>query len=320
VWDEAIENSYAGEEGEVAPVQPEEKRFSLGTDENGKKFVIIVDDILDGVDEKNIVKTVRNYIKESFENGYDVAGLTVKNNSVGRKEFTSSKYSNKIKARYQDIFIDKMRTARNLDEIISNADNYQYEMPDHERKDDIIGFVRGKINIRVGKEDYKADVILADSINKKMFFYDIIDLEKTQIKEAIREPADVKKTVPETRIASNNSIAENEKNTTNFSLSVDSAGRSLTEEQKKFFADESPLLLTEDGALKRYYHGTARVDRVGTVFDPERATSGPMAFFTDNQEIANNYARDKKDTSLAYDTRYDTYFTRRASQGARELK
>ena len=55
------------------------------------------------------------------------------------------------------------------------------------------------------------------------------------------------------------------------------------------------------------YHGTARGDRVGTVFMPERATSGPMAFFTDNREIAENYAKDKKDTSLAYDERYDSY-------------
>ena len=57
----------------------------------------------------------------------------------------------------------------------------------------------------------------------------------------------------------------------------------------------------------RGYHGTSRGDRVGNVFLPERATSGPMAFFTDNREIAKNYAKDKADTSLAYDSDYDTY-------------
>lgn len=57
------------------------------------------------------------------------------------------------------------------------------------------------------------------------------------------------------------------------------------------------------------FHGTARADRVGTVFRPDRATSGPMAFFTDNRSIAENYARDKQDTSLAYDTDYDSYET-----------
>ena len=45
------------------------------------------------------------------------------------------------------------------------------------------------------------------------------------------------------------------------------------------------------------YHGTARADRVETEFREDRATSDPMAFFTDSKEIAGNYARDKADIS-----------------------
>lgn len=85
------------------------------------------------------------------------------------------------------------------------------------------------------------------------------------------------------------------------SVKIDSSGRELTEGQREYFKNVSPLLKDENGALKRYYHGTARMDRVGTVFDPARATSGPMAFFTDNPQIAENYSRDKADTSLAYE-------------------
>ena len=65
----------------------------------------------------------------------------------------------------------------------------------------------------------------------------------------------------------------------------------------------------ENGYTVKAYHGTGRADRVGNVFLPERATSGPMAFFTDNKDIASNYARDKADTSLAYDEEYDSYYT-----------
>ena len=54
------------------------------------------------------------------------------------------------------------------------------------------------------------------------------------------------------------------------------------------------------------YHGTGRADRVGNVFLPERSTSGPMAFFTDSNDIAKYYAKDKKDTSLAYDEDIDS--------------
>lgn len=59
----------------------------------------------------------------------------------------------------------------------------------------------------------------------------------------------------------------------------------------------------------RAYHGTKRADRVGNVFRPDRATSGPMAFFTDNYEIAENYSNDKSDTSIAYDSDYGSYET-----------
>lgn len=63
------------------------------------------------------------------------------------------------------------------------------------------------------------------------------------------------------------------------------------------------------GYTIKAYHGTGRADRVGTVFRPDRATSGPMAFFTDDRSIAENYARDKADTSIAYDEEYDSYYT-----------
>ena len=34
-----------------------------------------------------------------------------------------------------------------------------------------------------------------------------------------------------------------------------------------------------------------------------------MAYFTDDPDIATNYSRDKADTSLAYDSDYDSYET-----------
>ncbi len=68
------------------------------------------------------------------------------------------------------------------------------------------------------------------------------------------------------------------------------------------------------------YHGTARADRVGNVFRPDRATSGPMAFFTSDRSVAENYAKGKQDTSLAYDERYDSYETQfRASKDGQDL-
>lgn len=110
---------------------------------------------------------------------------------------------------------------------------------------------------------------------------------------------------------SNIIIAQSSENTTKKSLKVeiteDSEGKELTENQRKYFKNAKTV--DEEGNLKRFYHGTARGDRVGYYFNPDRATSGPMAFFTDSQEIAGDYAKNKKDTSIAYDSAYDSYET-----------
>ena len=103
--------------------------------------------------------------------------------------------------------------------------------------------------------------------------------------------------------------AQKGKNNTRHSLEVDSQGNELTEAQQRRYKHVAPELRDADGKIKPFYHGTARADRVGYVFDPKRATSGPMAYFTDDPDIATNYSKDKADTSLAYDSDYDSYET-----------
>ncbi len=103
--------------------------------------------------------------------------------------------------------------------------------------------------------------------------------------------------------------AQNGKDNTRHSLEVDSQGNELTKAQQRRYKNMAPELRDADGKIKPFYHGTARADRVGYVFDPKRATSGPMAYFTDDPDIATNYSKDKADTSLAYDSDYDSYET-----------
>lgn len=56
------------------------------------------------------------------------------------------------------------------------------------------------------------------------------------------------------------------------------------------------------------YHGTQRPDRIGGRFRKDRATSGPMSFFSDNPEVASNYATAKRDTSLEAPANYYEWF------------
>lgn len=109
-----------------------------------------------------------------------------------------------------------------------------------------------------------------------------------------------------------NSISQNAENTTEnvkFSISDDDYQSVVDSGDMELAQNMVDEAAKANGYTVKAYHGTGRADRVGNVFRPDRATSGPMAFFTDNREIASNYARDKKDTSIAYDEEYDSYYT-----------
>ncbi len=76
-------------------------------------------------------------------------------------------------------------------------------------------------------------------------------------------------------------------------------------------------VVDENGDPLVVYHGTARPDRIGEVFRKDRATSGPMAFFTDDPEIASSYAVGKNDTSIESHGDYSEWF--RANINGRDV-
>ena len=53
----------------------------------------------------------------------------------------------------------------------------------HPRKDDIIEFARGTVLLRVGKNDYSADIIVGTKKNNSLLLYDIINLNHISIEE-----------------------------------------------------------------------------------------------------------------------------------------
>lgn len=63
-----------------------------------------------------------------------------------------------------------------------------------------------------------------------------------------------------------------------------------------------------DGKPLAVYHGTQRPDRIGDRFQAKRASSGPMAYFTDNPDIASKYATGKQDTSIDVPEDYSGWF------------
>jgi hypothetical protein len=94
------------------------------------------------------------------------------------------------------------------------------------------------------------------------------------------------------------------------SLIDETLGNNLTETQAfKNWSGNTPMVSSKEaldypfktgqGVTVEGYHGTKRGDRVGAEFKKERATSGPMAFFSSDKDIATNYSKGKEDTSLS---------------------
>ncbi|MEI6731153.1 MAG: hypothetical protein WCK90_00580, partial [archaeon] len=67
-------------------------------------------------------------------------------------------------------------------------------------------------------------------------------------------------------------------------------------------------VLDDKGRPLVVYHGTQRPDRIGDKFLKSRATSGPMAFFTTDPEIASSYSTNKHDNSLEMPEDYADWF------------
>ena len=329
--DNAIDNRQRmleGKHGGEAENSQSEIRHSIEITEDGEPCVVIDNDVLAGVSKSRWATKIKNILSE-YKSGVDLWGGVVKVNAISKNEFLNSKYSRYLKAKKKTAYKDKLLSAQNLDEILKSSKNKKIEDLKHSRNDTFKQFAHSDVLLKVGENGYTADVIIGITTQNAMVFYDIVDMRKADVKIKNATPqgyANSRKPFKQ-GIASDNKVtqngpdvnthsmqnvqknAQNGKNDTRHSLEVDSQGNELTKAQQRRYKHVAPELRDADGKIKPFYHGTARADRVGYVFDPKRATSGPMAYFTDDPDIATNYSKDKADTSLAYDSDYDSYET-----------
>ena len=158
------------------------ERYSIRQDADGKPFVEIDEDILAGVPNKDKIKTVAAELRRRYPDGFNWRGWKIDLNGQGIREFTRSLDTQRLSKKNQTFYNDKLRTAANLDEIIEVADNIRNESPAHSRKDNLSSFNRADVQIRVGQNDYTAEVVTAIKPSTKEIFYDIVNLRPMQIK------------------------------------------------------------------------------------------------------------------------------------------
>ena len=159
------------------------ERFSIKYDVNNRPFVVVEENILDGVPKKNWVKTVKENLKAKFPDGVTVGRNKISINQTSRREMTFSKYMQWALKNDRPAYADKLRATDNADELLRASRDYVNEALLHPRNDRIREFARGNVLLRVGNNDYTASVIVGTYESGQMLLYDVISLMPTTITE-----------------------------------------------------------------------------------------------------------------------------------------
>lgn len=324
-------------------------RFSVAELSDGTRIAIEDKNILDNKPaDKKMSEYIHDYLEDNI-NKKEISEATSDVIYLGNDlphEYISSQYTKSLLEGNRKKLIIKNRAAGILLDAIVAAENKTGPSPaKHNNKDAKYGVYKYTTRIafpvknREGEitnyNAYSAQMIVNYTSARKLELYDIIDIKKDNqaALKMLKESADGFNYIRQPVIASEDtSRSELNRPTAQRADIAASAEENISQEKanSKSFSvaqlDEEYSKAVENGNVERQqalvdqaaedagytikaYHGTGRADRVGTVFLPERATSGPMAYFTDSRSIAENYARDKKDTSIAYDETYGDYHT-----------
>lgn len=161
-------------------------KFSIQYDARNRPFVVIEQDILDGVPKNQWVKTVKEMLAKKFPDGVKVGNNVIVINDKSRREMLFSEYTKWLARNDRSKYADKFRAAAYADEIILASRDYINEGLKHARKDNIRDFARGIVQLRVDKTSYTADVVVGKTSGGKLLLYDIVNLKETQIDEKNR--------------------------------------------------------------------------------------------------------------------------------------
>ncbi|PWL46830.1 MAG: hypothetical protein DBY45_01795 [Clostridiales bacterium] len=217
-------------------------RYSIKYDENNRPFVVVDEDILDGVPKNQWVKAVKDNLRAKFPDGVTVGNNVIYIDKQSIREMTFSKYTQRLMKLNPELYSNKIRATNNADEIIKASRNYINEALVHPRKDNIQEFARGDILLSINGQGYSANVIVAMRSNGKMMLYDLLNIRKTDIKEKTRRSNTVNPQKGETgrkATPSNTSISNSSENVNGkFSLkgSSDALQAQLDEAVKKYGA------------------------------------------------------------------------------------
>ena len=247
--------------------ETETKYSPIAYDKNNVPYVIVDEDILKNVPKKKWNEVVKNNLKKKFPNGIKVGNQTIYLNSKSRRELTHSKDTKYLKNNDLAVLKDKYRATNNADEILQASRDYVGEKPKHVRTDNINEFANGKIQMRIGNNDYIAEVIIGTTKSNNLILYDIVRLNPSTIQtklskmkgartvqllqeqETVENVPPFNNKVPQNNGFVNNQFMQNNENVASDNGNVEKSTKPLTIEQRirAFLNSENERVSTATG-------------------------------------------------------------------------
>lgn len=256
--------------------------YSISETDDGRAVAVVDSDILSDIDtvtwdtaKKEKAKRAAKTALLAFKDGVQVNGIRYKVNKTSRDEFTRSRDTERKYHRAPDTFADKMRAAANADDIITATTDWARDGGlKHPRMDNLVDFEHGKVLLQAGENQYEADTVVGITDGGEYVFYDVVDMEPTSFKTK-EEPSlttafgkDAVSAIQED--SSVDSVADTGLPVKErFSISEDSEGQELSEQQKEYFKDSA--VRDAAGRLVVLYHQT---EGDFTVFETGRDGAG----------------------------------------------
>ena len=161
-------------------------RYSRELTTDGRIVAVVDEDILSNLDLSNWNQETKEAAQKAaaaallkFQDGIAVEGITRKVNRISRKEFTRSKYTNELFWWNSTAFLDKMRAANNLDDVvIATTDWARDGKLKHPRTDNFVDFDHGTTLIASGDAKYEAEVVVGITDKGDAVFYDIVNMKQ----------------------------------------------------------------------------------------------------------------------------------------------
>jgi hypothetical protein len=180
-------------------------RYSWELTTDGRGVAVVDEDILSNLDLSNWNQETKETAQKAstrallkFKGGIAVDGITRKVNRISRKEFTRSEYTNELFWWNSTAFLDKMRAANNLDDIVIAATDWARDGAlKHPRTDNLVDFDHGTTLIASGDTKYEAEVVVGITDKGEAVFYDIVNMKPGNFS--------IKKEEPSTNVTTNES-------------------------------------------------------------------------------------------------------------------